>query len=95
MKGIDVQLAIDFVAGAIDGDYDVGVIASTDTDLIPAIDFVVERFGGIRSAQVAAWSSDRFGPRLQTKIPSTKIWCHYLRRSDYDSIADPTDYVRP
>ena len=38
-KGIDVALCIDFVAMAIDGLYDVGVIMSTDTDLLPALEF--------------------------------------------------------
>jgi uncharacterized LabA/DUF88 family protein len=37
-KGVDVALAIDFVTMAIDGQYDVGVIASTDTDLKPALE---------------------------------------------------------
>ena len=35
-KGIDTALAIDFVAMAVDGHYDVGVIMSTETDLLPA-----------------------------------------------------------
>ena len=43
-KGVDVELAIDFIAGAIDGRYDVGVIFSTDTDLRPALEFVTDRF---------------------------------------------------
>ena len=34
-KGIDVALAIDFVRLAITGAYDVGVMMSTDTDLLP------------------------------------------------------------
>ena len=33
-KGIgDVELALDFFAGAIDGDFDVGIISSEDADL--------------------------------------------------------------
>jgi len=32
-KGIDVSLAVDFVVMAVRGEYDVGVIMSTDTDL--------------------------------------------------------------
>ena len=36
-KGIDVALAIDFVRLAITGAYDVGVMMSTDTDLLPAL----------------------------------------------------------
>src|SRR5438477_471755 len=39
-KGIDVALAIDFVMTAVRGDYDVGVVVSTDTDLKPALEAV-------------------------------------------------------
>lgn len=91
-KGIDVQLAIDFVAGAIDGTYDVGIIASTDTDLVPAIDFVAGRFGGQRTVQVAAWSSGGYAPRIGSQSP--RIWCHFLREADYEAIKDLTDYVK-
>lgn len=41
-KGIDVSLAVDFVAGAVDGAFDVGIIFSTDTDLKPALEFVAQ-----------------------------------------------------
>ena len=50
-KGIDVALCIDFVAMAIDGLdglYDVGVIMSTDTDLLPALEFTRNRYAGVR-----------------------------------------------
>jgi uncharacterized LabA/DUF88 family protein len=48
-KGIDVQLAIDFVVAALDKRFDVGVIFSADTDLKPAIETVVARTTGLRS----------------------------------------------
>ena len=53
-KGIDVALAIDFVALAVDGQYDIGVIASTDSDLRPALEFVSRRCGERCRVQVAA-----------------------------------------
>jgi hypothetical protein len=37
-KGIDVALAMDFHAMAVRGDYDVGILMSTDTDLKPALE---------------------------------------------------------
>ena len=95
-KGIDVQLAIDFVAGAIDGAYDTGIICSTDTDLLPALEFVATRFGRER-AETAAWLSSGKGSELRLRRPST--WCHRLELTDYESVRDPTDYsvarVRP
>ena len=44
-KGVDVQLAVDFVRGALAGWFDVGIIMSTDTDLRPAIEAV--SFAGV------------------------------------------------
>lgn len=42
-KGIDVKLATDLIVGAIDGRYDTAVVVSSDSDLIPAIDWVRHR----------------------------------------------------
>lgn len=36
-KGVDVQIAVDMVRGAIKNEYDVCYLISSDTDLIPAI----------------------------------------------------------
>lgn len=92
-KGIDVTLAIDFIALAIDGGYDIGVLASADTDLRPALEFVLKRYRGIRQVEVAAWRSQLKSVRLY--IPRTKLWCHWLYKADFDQIADLTDYNIP
>lgn len=42
-KGIDVKLATDLIVGAVDDQYDTALIVSSDTDLIPAIDWVRSR----------------------------------------------------
>src|SRR3989344_7315687 len=39
-KGIDVKIAVDVVTDAVDDHYDTAVIVSSDTDLIPAIEYV-------------------------------------------------------
>lgn len=39
-KGVDVQLAIDLVIGAVENLYDIAIIVSSDTDLIPAIKYI-------------------------------------------------------
>lgn len=39
-KGIDVKLATDLIVGAIDDKYDTAIVVSSDSDLIPAIDWV-------------------------------------------------------
>ncbi len=90
-KGIDVQIAIDFVAGAVDGIYDVGIIFSTDTDLRPALEFVARRFRGSPRAESAAWR----GPGANRAIYATnpvRTWCHYLDAADYGAVHDGTDF---
>jgi uncharacterized LabA/DUF88 family protein len=39
-KGVDVKLSVDLVVGAADNMYDVAIVISSDTDLIPAIKYV-------------------------------------------------------
>lgn len=40
-KGIDVKIAVDLIVGATSDEYDTAVVASSDTDLIPAIKHVI------------------------------------------------------
>ena len=89
-KGIDVALSIDFIAMAVDGDYDVGVIMSTDADMLPALEFTIKRYYGIRHVAVAAWHGGNSASRL--RVPGHNTWCHRLYRADYDAVADITDY---
>lgn len=42
-KGIDVKLATDLIVGAVDDKYDIAIVVSSDSDLIPAIDWVRHR----------------------------------------------------
>jgi uncharacterized LabA/DUF88 family protein len=91
-KGIDVSLAVDFVTMAVNGDYDVGVLMSTDTDLIPALEAVMklERRPYPR-CEVASWSQPgAYGRRLF--VPGKQLWCHWLGPSDYAAVEDLTDY---
>src|SRR6266516_16387 len=92
-KGIDVALAMDFHAMAVGGEYDVGILMSTDTDLKPALEAVIALGGSpFPRCEVAAWSSpDRHCRRLS--IQKAKLWCHWLGLDDYRAVADPTDYV--
>lgn len=36
-KGVDVQVAVDLVVGAYEDYYDVAIVISSDSDLVPAI----------------------------------------------------------
>ena len=90
-KGIDVLLALTMVEGAINDAYDVAVLFSADTDLLPAAE-AVQRLG--KRCEFAAWKPTVPG-RYPNKLSLGRgSWCHYLDRSDYDGfLADTTDYT--
>ena len=90
-KGVDVALAVDFVTMARDGKYDVGIIFSTDTDMLPALEDVLARYSSYPRAETAAWSSDRANRPLLVSRPR-RNWFHMLTKSDYESVRDDTDY---
>lgn len=46
-KGIDVHLAVDLLIGAYENTYDVAIVISSDTDLIPAIEKVQQLGKGV------------------------------------------------
>ena len=87
-KGIDVALATDFVRLAISGSYDVGVIMSTDNDLLPALETVRDHGPAGCRVEVAAWGTKRQDRRLWF----SGLWCHWLSRADYDLVADRNRY---
>jgi hypothetical protein len=85
-KGVDVALAVDFVSLAHQRRFDVGVIASHDTDLVPALEAVA----ALRLARVesAAW---RGRNRLYT--PGASSWCHVLQEADFVAVHDSRNYL--
>jgi hypothetical protein len=89
-KGIDVQLAIEFVTGALDDAFDIGVVFSADTDLKPALEMVCQRTPV--KVEVAT-RQPAVGYASRISIPERKLWCHYLDRSAFDSVADDVDYA--
>jgi len=86
-KGIDVRLAVDLVRLAYENAYDVGIVFSADTDLLPAIEAVIDRGGP--HTEVGAWKDS-----TRLRIPGQKLWCHWVNISDYGLIADPKAYTR-
>lgn len=90
-KGIDVLVAIHLVMGALRDEYDVAVLFSADSDLVPAVEAVVD--SGKRCELVAWEVAGRRRHRLV--VPGRRVWCHWLDRGDYLAVADRTDYRRP
>lgn len=89
-KGIDVLLGLSMVMGAMRNEYDVAVLCSRDTDLVPAVEAVLD-LG--KQCEVAAWNSKASNSRLW--IPGRSVWAHFLRERDYRIVCDPTDYTHP
>jgi hypothetical protein len=88
-KGIDVAIAVDLVRLAMEQRYDVAILVSADTDLMPAAETIVDL--RLAHIEVASWTG---GHRL--RFPgSQKPWCHYLAQAEYDQVRDHTDYRIP
>jgi uncharacterized LabA/DUF88 family protein len=92
-KGIDVSLAVDLVFGAARRFYDIGVVVSTDTDLVPALEAVcdLQRAWGTPRIEVASWKPT--GKRL--RVDGRAVWCHWLDESDYLAVQDKKAYAPP
>jgi uncharacterized LabA/DUF88 family protein len=93
-KGVDVALAVDLVRhGLVDKSYDVGIVVSTDTDLVPALEAVVEspdgRAWGWPRVEVFTWAPNKKQLRLSTK----NLWCYRLDEAQYESVRDHTNYT--
>ena len=87
-KGIDVALAVDFVRLAIQGAYDVGLMMSTDNDLLPALETVRDHGPSGCRIEVTAWGAKDQNQRLY--LPG--LWCHWLDQADYTAVEDQTTY---
>lgn len=90
-KGIDVTLAIDFVSFAVDCLHDVGVLVSFDTDLIPAMEFVLKRNTINCHVEVLGLDSSKT-PKRRLRVPGYNLYCYWIDASIYDTIADKIDY---
>ncbi|WP_419919082.1 NYN domain-containing protein [Candidatus Poriferisocius sp.] len=55
-KGIDVMMALDIAIGAINGEYDVAVAVTADTDLVPALEHALA-VG--RRVETATWQKKK------------------------------------
>jgi uncharacterized LabA/DUF88 family protein len=87
-KGIDVALAIGFVRTAIQQRADVLILASRDTDIVPALEMAVDL--GRTDVEVVTWlgkSRLRLPGHITYTMPYT-----VLDRDDYLASRDPKHY---
>jgi hypothetical protein len=89
-KGIDVLLALDIAVGAIHRTYDVAIVVSADTDLVPALEQALQ--SGVR-VETATWRGPN-GSNRPLRVDGRNLWNHTLARNEYefDRVRDDTDY---
>lgn len=93
-KGVDVALAVDLVRYAlVEKTFDIGIVVSTDTDLVPALEAVTDgpaaRAWGWPRVEVTTWAPNK----KQLRVPGKNIWCYKLDRDQYESVRDHTNYT--
>lgn len=93
-KGVDVQIATDLVQLYLSNFYDVAMLASTDTDLRPAVEEVqaLAKSRGVAHSPifVTAWNSPALNKRLW--LIGRPLYCFFLHRADYEAVADSIGY---
>jgi hypothetical protein len=90
-KGIDVALAVDLIRTAMLAEYDVAVVFSGDTDLLPAIETAFRHTNP--SMEIACWVGGRplwFPELVQQRryLP----YCHFLDVEDFEAARDLAKY---
>lgn len=90
-KGIDIAIAVDLMKAATSGHFDVAIACSADSDLAPAIEVVMDGYGGgTMKVEVAGWREGNYGQRIW--VPGRDLGINWLCRNNYDAVQDHTDY---
>ncbi|MFD5769427.1 NYN domain-containing protein [Streptomyces sp. NPDC127049] len=84
-KGIDVLLAVELVSKAMNGDLDVIICATHDTDLEPALEMALTK--GKSKVETAGWTNAR-----RLKVPGRKIWHTALDGANFVQCRDRKQY---
>lgn len=91
-KGIDVKLATDLIVGAVDDRYDTAIVISSDSDLVPAIDWV--RMKGKKKIEYIGFSIlDKRDEKASTRPLQTMISRTDIQRILVES--DITKFISP
>lgn len=93
-KGVDVELAVDVVRLAVEDAYDIGIVVSTDTDLLPAVE-AVDRFRAKeRVPRLCTVGYTGLPKKLQLSEPGARQpFVFRINRATYLAVHDSTVYV--
>jgi hypothetical protein len=74
------------------GEYDVGILFSTDTDMLPTLEYVASLTGepGGPTAE-ASWSGAQ---RRRPAITTRNLCCHWVGEEDFRQLEDRTVYSK-
>lgn len=92
-KGIDVALSIDLVRAAIEEQADVLIAFTSDTDILPALEFAFYRPGP--RVEIAAWAGGNRALWFPEEKRNKRLlpYCHFLDKEDFEAVRDPTIYI--
>jgi hypothetical protein len=96
-KGVDVELAIDLVTLALDDEFDVVVLASADTDLIPPLQFVADRMPD-KTIVTIAWAplpGNEPDTGKPLDLPRGSVERVPIPKRDFDRMADKRNFYLP
>lgn len=91
-KGVDVEIAIDFVRLAIEDVYDIGILISADSDLVPALQFVADQYPEKRLITVGYAPDDGYQAPAPLDLPRGTVERRFMTRRDFDRVRDDVDY---
>lgn len=92
-KGVDVQLAVDIVRLVIERECEAIALCSADTDLVPALEFVDERFPDV-SVTTVSWKAVMGGQQNEPlDLPSGRVTRLRLTQTEFERfLVDMVDY---
>ena len=89
-KGVDVMLAVDLVRCSIKSGADVIILASRDTDLLPALETAYDADGSL--VEVAGWATQS-RLRFKSNEGRRSLWATGLEMAEFDASLDPREYA--
>ncbi|MFM6940662.1 MAG: NYN domain-containing protein [Candidatus Planktophila sp.] len=89
-KGVDVLCALQLVKAALDPEVSHVILASQDTDLVPALDEVISL--NTAFVETAAWYKPGDFRSLEIRPESKRIWNTRMNQFNYEASIDRSPY---